>query len=48
MARTGVSLELGYGGNGMTFGFMATEMLMRAVLGTPMADDELFGFKRSR
>jgi glycine/D-amino acid oxidase-like deaminating enzyme len=39
---------LGYGGNGMTFGYLAAEILLRAVRGTPAHDDELFGFGRLR
>ena len=39
---------LGYGGNGMTLGFMAAEALVRIANGTPSADDELFSFGRNR
>jgi len=39
---------LGYGGNGMTFGYLAAELLVRAVRGTPAPGDELFGFGRLR
>jgi glycine/D-amino acid oxidase-like deaminating enzyme len=39
---------LGYGGNGMTFGYLAAAMLVRAVRGTPAPDDRLFGFGRLR
>jgi glycine/D-amino acid oxidase-like deaminating enzyme len=37
---------LGYGGNGMTFGHLAAEILVRAARGTPAPDDGLFGFPR--
>lgn len=37
---------LGYGGNGMTFGFLAAQVLTRALHGRPVADDELFAFNR--
>jgi glycine/D-amino acid oxidase-like deaminating enzyme len=39
---------LGYGGNGMTFGFMAAEVLVRLVNGRPSKDDDLFAFARGR
>lgn len=39
---------LGYGGNGMTFGFMAAEMLLRAAQGRGAPGDEMFGFARSQ
>jgi len=39
---------LGYGGNGMTFGFLAGRMLLDAVRGIPNPDLELFGFNRLR
>jgi glycine/D-amino acid oxidase-like deaminating enzyme len=39
---------LGYGGNGMTFGFLAAQALVRFVQGTPEPGDELFGFSRLR
>ena len=39
---------LGYGGNGMTFGYLAAEVLVRAVRGTRTPDDELFAFGRLR
>ena len=39
---------LGYGGNGMTFGFLAARMLLRRVLDGPSDDDEWFGFGRVR
>jgi glycine/D-amino acid oxidase-like deaminating enzyme len=38
---------LGYGGNGMTFGYLAAELLVRAARGAPAPDDELFGFGRT-
>jgi glycine/D-amino acid oxidase-like deaminating enzyme len=37
---------LGYGGNGMTLGFLAAQMLVRLATGTATEDDELFGFSR--
>jgi glycine/D-amino acid oxidase-like deaminating enzyme len=39
---------LGYGGNGMTLGFLAAQVLVRIASGTATADDELFGFGRMR
>ena len=39
---------LGYGGNGMTFGFLAAQTLLRAIQGRPAEDDRLFGFGRRR
>jgi glycine/D-amino acid oxidase-like deaminating enzyme len=39
---------LGYGGNGMTLGYMAAEALVRIAKGKPSADDELFSFGRNR
>jgi glycine/D-amino acid oxidase-like deaminating enzyme len=39
---------LGYGGNGMTFGFMAARILTRIIEGTPHPQDELFSFGRAR
>jgi glycine/D-amino acid oxidase-like deaminating enzyme len=39
---------LGYGGNGMTLGFLAAQILVRVVNGTATADDRLFGFGRTR
>jgi glycine/D-amino acid oxidase-like deaminating enzyme len=39
---------LGYGGNGMTFGFMAGRILTRIINGTSRPEDELFSFARSR
>lgn len=37
---------LGYGGNGMTFGFLAAEALVRVVRSTPTEVDRFFGFNR--
>jgi glycine/D-amino acid oxidase-like deaminating enzyme len=37
---------LGYGGNGMTFGFLAGEILDRMIRGVTRPDDELFKFGR--
>src|SRR5436190_6688542 len=37
---------LGYGGNGMTFGFLAAQALVRLVREKPASDDNLFGFDR--
>ena len=39
---------LGYGGNGMTFGFLAAEVLVRAVKSTLTDADRFFGFHRIR
>jgi glycine/D-amino acid oxidase-like deaminating enzyme len=39
---------LGYGGNGMTFGFMAARVLARIIDGTPRPEDALFSFGRTR
>jgi glycine/D-amino acid oxidase-like deaminating enzyme len=39
---------LGYGGNGMTFGFLASRLLLELVEGRPSADHELFAFGRLR
>lgn len=39
---------LGYGGNGMTFGFLAAQALVRMVAGRPSPDDRLFAFGRAR
>ena len=39
---------LGYGGNGMTFAFLAARILLRHVLGRPKAGDAIFGFSRGR
>jgi glycine/D-amino acid oxidase-like deaminating enzyme len=39
---------LGYGGNGMTFGFLAAEVLVRTVRGSTTDSDHFFGFHRMR
>jgi glycine/D-amino acid oxidase-like deaminating enzyme len=39
---------LGYGGNGMTFGFLAAQQLLDAYLGREGPDHRLFAFNRSR
>jgi len=39
---------LGYGGNGMTFGFLAARMLLEHFSGLPSADHRLFAFNRFR
>ena len=39
---------LGYGGNGMTFGFLAARLLLDAFLGVPNPDLELLAFNRSK
>lgn len=39
---------LGYGGNGMTFGFLAARLLLDAVRNVPNSDLPLFGFNRRR
>jgi glycine/D-amino acid oxidase-like deaminating enzyme len=39
---------LGYGGNGMTFGYLAAQILVRAVRGHSTDEDRLFGFARFR
>jgi glycine/D-amino acid oxidase-like deaminating enzyme len=39
---------LGYGGNGMTFGYMAAEILARYVRGKQTEEDRFFGFGRAR
>jgi glycine/D-amino acid oxidase-like deaminating enzyme len=39
---------LGYGGNGMSFGFLAGQVLTRAITARPHADDSLFSFGRER
>lgn len=39
---------LGYGGNGMTFGYMAGEILQRYVMGRETEEDRFFGFGRNR
>jgi len=38
---------LGYGGNGMTFGFLAGEILERSLSGRARPEDELFRFNRA-
>ena len=38
---------LGYGGNGLTLGFLASRILLRHCLGEPAKEDELFAFTRS-
>ena len=38
---------LGYGGNGLTLGFLASRILLRQCLGEPAKEDELFAFTRS-
>jgi glycine/D-amino acid oxidase-like deaminating enzyme len=38
---------LGYGGNGMTFGFLAAGILDRMIRGVPRPEDQLFRFNRS-
>jgi glycine/D-amino acid oxidase-like deaminating enzyme len=39
---------LGYGGNGITFGYLAAQVLVRALRGRSEPDDALFGFTRRR
>ena len=39
---------LGYGGNGMTFGFLAARLLLDIVRGNPNPDIDLFAFNRFR
>ncbi len=39
---------LGYGGNGMTFGFLAGQVLVRMVRGSTTDSDHFFGFHRIR
>jgi glycine/D-amino acid oxidase-like deaminating enzyme len=39
---------LGYGGNGMTFGFLAAQLLLDTYGGTEGSDHQLFAFNRSR
>ena len=39
---------LGYGGNGMTFGFLAARLLFEMQSGGTRADHELFAFTRQR
>jgi glycine/D-amino acid oxidase-like deaminating enzyme len=37
---------LGYGGNGMTFGYMAAEILRRFITGKETDEDRFYGFRR--
>jgi len=37
---------LGYGGNGITYSFIAAELIRDQILGRAKADDEIFGFAR--
>jgi len=39
---------LGYGGNGMTFGYMAADILRRYVTGKETEEDRFYGFGRNR
>jgi glycine/D-amino acid oxidase-like deaminating enzyme len=39
---------LGYGGNGMTFGFLAARLLLEMYAGTDGPDHQLFAFNRAR
>jgi glycine/D-amino acid oxidase-like deaminating enzyme len=39
---------LGYGGNGMTFGFLAAQLLLEQYRGQKSSDGELFAFGRTR
>lgn len=39
---------LGYGGNGLTFGFLAAQLLLDSVRGVPNSDLRLFAFDRLR
>jgi glycine/D-amino acid oxidase-like deaminating enzyme len=39
---------LGYGGNGMTFGFLAAQMLLEQWQGIDSPDHQLFAFGRNR
>ena len=39
---------LGYGGNGMTFGYLAAQILVRAAQGAMSGEDRFFGFGRVR
>jgi glycine/D-amino acid oxidase-like deaminating enzyme len=39
---------LGYGGNGMTFGFLASRFLLERLSGSVSPDHDLFGFSRKR
>jgi glycine/D-amino acid oxidase-like deaminating enzyme len=40
-------VALGYGGNGMTFGFLAARLLLERWQGQLSADHQLFGFDRA-
>jgi glycine/D-amino acid oxidase-like deaminating enzyme len=39
---------LGYGGNGITFGFLAAQILVREACGATSEKDRFFGFARIR
>jgi glycine/D-amino acid oxidase-like deaminating enzyme len=39
---------LGYGGNGMTFGFLASRLLLEQYQGVRSGDHDLFAFGRTR
>jgi glycine/D-amino acid oxidase-like deaminating enzyme len=39
---------LGYGGNGITFAFLASRLLLEQLSGSPSDDHELFAFGRAR
>jgi glycine/D-amino acid oxidase-like deaminating enzyme len=39
---------LGYGGNGMTFAYLAAQLLLRVIKGQPADADVFFGFSRMR
>ena len=39
---------LGYGGNGMTFGFLAARLLLDAIQNVPNPDLQVFAFNRLR
>jgi len=39
---------LGYGGNGMTFGFLASKLLLEQYRGICSTDHDLFAFGRPR
>jgi glycine/D-amino acid oxidase-like deaminating enzyme len=45
-ARPGCLFAIGYGGNGITYGMLAAEILRDTVLGRPHPDAALFGFDR--
>jgi glycine/D-amino acid oxidase-like deaminating enzyme len=44
----GQLFALGYGGNGMTLGFLASQVLLRHLLNRPRKTDALFRFDRFR